>query len=149
VLIGSYEHMLDAKGRVFIPAKWRESLGDMLIVTIGLDTKQEACLYGMSVPEWEHFSEKLSSLPVSDASAQSIRRRLYSMAAACEVDKQGRILIPAQLRDLAGLVKDATLIGVGERMEFWNPGTLAAYNARTETDESYNEALEHLAQMGI
>ena len=147
MLIGSYEHMLDAKGRVFIPAKWRETLGDTLVVTIGLDTKEEPCLYGMSVPEWERFSEKLSSLPVSDASGQGIRRRLYSMAAACEVDKQGRILIPAPLRDLAGLVKDATLIGVGERMEFWNPGALAAYNART--DESYSEALEHLAQMGI
>ena len=147
MLIGSFEHMLDAKGRVFIPAKWRETLGDTLIVTVGLDTKEETCLYGMSMPEWERFSEKLSSLPVSDASGQSIRRRLYSMAAACEVDKQGRILIPAQLRDLAGLTKDATLIGVGERMEFWNPGTLAAYHART--DESYDEALEHLASLGI
>ena len=147
MLIGSFDHMLDAKGRVFIPAKWRETLGETLIVTIGLDTKEEACLYGMSIPEWERFSDKLSSLPVSDASGQSIRRRLYSMAAACEVDKQGRILIPAQLRELTKLVKDATLIGVGERIEFWNPGMLAAYNART--DESYSEALEHLAQMGI
>lgn len=69
------------------------------------------------------------------------------MAAACEVDKQGRILIPAQLRELTNLVKDATLIGVGERIEFWNPESLAAYNART--DETYSEALEHLAQMGI
>jgi MraZ protein len=74
-------------------------LGDTLVVTLGLlDTEREACLSGMSVPEWERFSAKLSALPVSDVSGQAIRRRLYSMAAACEVDKQGRILIPAQLR---------------------------------------------------
>lgn len=147
MLIGSFDHMLDAKGRVFIPAKWRETLGETLIVTIGLDTKDEACLFGMSIPEWERFSHKLSSLPASDASGQAVRRRLYSMAAACEVDKQGRILIPAQLRDSAGLVKDATLIGVGERIELWNPETLAAY--QTRTDGSYSEALAHLAALGI
>ncbi|MEA5048844.1 MAG: division/cell wall cluster transcriptional repressor MraZ [Eubacteriales bacterium] len=148
MLIGSFEHMLDAKGRVFIPAKWRETLGDTLIVTLGLlDTEREACLSGMSVSEWERFSEKLSALPVSDVAGQAIRRRLYSMAAACEVDKQGRILIPAQLRDLAGLTKDATLIGVGERIEIWKPETLAAYNAKTE--EGYGEALAHLASLGI
>ncbi len=148
MLIGSFEHMLDAKGRVFIPAKWRETLGDTLVVTLGLlDTEREACLSGMSVPEWERFSAKLSALPVSDVSGQAIRRRLYSMAAACEVDKQGRILIPAQLRDLAGLAKDATLIGVGERIEIWKPEALIEYNARTE--KGYGEALAHLASLGI
>ncbi len=148
MLIGSFEHMLDAKGRVFIPAKWRETLGDTLIVTLGLlESQREACLSGMSVEEWERFSAKLAALPVTDASGQAIRRRLYSMAAACEIDKQGRILIPAQLRDLAGLTKDATLIGVGERIEIWNAETLAAYSARTE--ESYSEALAHLAALGI
>lgn len=148
MLIGSFEHMLDAKGRVFIPAKWRETLGDTLILTLGLlDSQKEACLSGMSIEEWERFSQKLSSLPVSDASGQAIRRRLYSMAASCDVDKQGRILIPAQLRELAGLNKDATLIGVGERIELWNPEALAAYNAKTE--ENYSEALAHLASLGI
>ena len=148
MLIGSFEHMLDAKGRVFIPAKWRESVGDTLVVTLGLlESGSGSCLSGMSVEEWERFSQKLSALPVSDTQGQAIRRKLYSMAAACEIDKQGRILIPAQLRELTGLNKDATLIGVGERVEIWNPETLAASNASCE--ENYGDALAHLASLGI
>ena len=148
MLIGSFEHMLDAKGRVFIPAKWRETIGDTLVVTLGLlESGSGSCLSGMSVEEWERFSQKLSALPVTDTKGQSIRRKLYSMAAACEIDKQGRILIPAQLRELAGLSKDATLIGVGERVEIWNPETLAAYNVSCE--EYYGDALAHLASLGI
>ena len=148
MLIGSFEHMLDAKGRVFIPAKWRECVGDTLIVTLGLlGTQSEKCLSGMSVEQWALFSQKLSALPITDMGGQAIRRKLYSMAAACEIDKQGRILIPAQLRELTGLNKDATLIGVGERVEIWNPEALAAYNAASE--ENYSEALAHLATLGI
>ncbi len=148
MLIGSFEHMLDAKGRVFIPAKWRESVGDTLVITLGLlESTSAACLTGRSLEEWERFSQKLSALPVSDTQGQNIRRRLYSMAAACEIDKQGRILIPAQLRELTGLNKDATLIGVGERVEIWNPETLAAYNAASE--ETYSDSLAHLAELGI
>jgi MraZ protein len=148
VLIGSFEHMLDAKGRVFIPAKWRESVGDTLVITLGLlETTSASWLSGMSLEEWERFSQKLSALPVTDVKGQAIRRRLYSLAAACEIDKQGRILIPAQLRDLAGLTKDATLIGVGERVEIWNPESLAAYNAACE--ENYGDAMAHLAELGI
>ncbi len=148
MLIGSFEHMLDAKGRVFIPAKWRESVGDTLVVTIGLlESSNVACLFGMSLEEWERFSQRLATLAVTDTKGQAIRRKLYSMAAACEIDKQGRILIPAQLRETAGLTKDATLIGVGERVEIWNPETLAAYNAACE--ENYGDALAHLAAQGI
>ncbi|PKM38990.1 MAG: division/cell wall cluster transcriptional repressor MraZ [Firmicutes bacterium HGW-Firmicutes-9] len=148
MLIGSFEHMLDAKGRVFIPAKWRESVGDTLVLTLGLlESTSAVCLSGMSLEEWERFSQKLSALPVTDVKGQAIRRKIYSMAAACEIDKQGRILIPAQLRDLAELTKDATLIGVGERVEIWNPETLTDYNAACE--ENYGDALAHLAALGI
>lgn len=148
MLIGSFEHMLDAKGRVFIPAKWRECVGDTLIVTLGLlETPSAKCLSGMSVEQWERFSQKLAALPVTDTSGQAIRRKLYSMAAACEIDKQGRILIPAPLRDLAGLSKDATLVGIDDHVEIWNPETLAEYSARCE--ENYGDALAHLAALGI
>jgi MraZ protein len=148
VLIGSFEHMLDAKGRVFIPAKWRESVKDTLVVTLGLlESSETTCLWGMSLEEWERFSHKLSALPVTDTRGQAIRRKIYSLAAACEIDKQGRILIPAQLRDLAGLSKDATLIGVGERVEIWNPESLSAYN--TACEETYGDALAHLAELGV
>jgi len=148
VLIGSFEHMFDAKGRVFIPAKWRESVGETLVLTLGLlDSKMAKCLYGMSMPEWERFSEKLSTLPVSDASGQAVRRRLYSLAAACDLDKQGRILIPAGLREQAGLVKDATLIGVNERIEIWNPAAYLEYTEKSE--ENYGAEMAHLAELGI
>ena len=148
MLIGSFAHSLDAKGRVFIPAKWRESLGDTVILSLGmLSLHSIRCLYGMSVPQWEAFCEKLAKLPVTDVSGQSVRRRIFAMAAACELDKQGRILLPQQLRELVGIGKDATLIGVGDRIELWNPGLLASYNE--QTDEAYEEALSRLAQMGI
>ena len=148
MLIGSFEHMLDAKGRVFIPAKWRETLGDTLIITLGLmETRTVKCLSGMSAEEWERFSRKLSALPVTDTVGQAIRRKLYSMAAACEIDKQGRILIPAQLRETTGLLKDATLIGVDDHVEIWNPETLAEYSEKCE--ENYGDALAHLAALGI
>ena len=78
---------------------------------------------------------------------QAIRRKLYSMAASCEIDKQGRILIPSQLRDLAGLGKDATLVGIDDHIEIWNPETLAAYNAGSELN--YGEDIAHLAALGI
>ncbi len=148
MLIGSYEHMLDAKGRVFIPARWRESLGNTIILTLGiLNSQSVRCLYGMSLPEWEAFSERLGRLPVMDMSGQAVRRKLYAMAAACELDRQGRILIPATLREAAGLGKDLTLIGVGNRIEVGEPGALAGYSEETEC--AYDAALQHLAQLGI
>ena len=88
MLIGSFSHTLDAKGRVFVPAKWRDDVGDTLIVTLGLlGESGTACLYGMSVAEWELFSEKLAALPMTDVTGQAVRRRLYATAAACETDK--------------------------------------------------------------
>ena len=148
MLIGSFAHMLDAKGRVFIPAKWRETLGETVVLTIGvLHTQAARCLYGMSVPQWRIFSDRLAALPVTDVAGQGIRRRLYRMAAACELDRQGRILIPLPLREAAGLSKDVTLVGINDRIEVWNPATLSEYS--TETDEAYEAALTHLAQLGI
>ena len=148
MLIGSFEHMLDAKGRVFIPAKWRESVGDTLVITLGLlESTSAACLTGRSMEEWERFSQKLSALPVSDTQGQAIRRKLYSMAAACEIDKQGRILIPAQLRELAGLTKDATMLGVDNHVEIWNPQSLQEYNIACE--ESYSDSMAHLSEVGV
>ena len=148
MLIGSFEHMLDAKGRVFIPAKWRETIGDTIVVTQGLlGTKDVRCLFGMSVEAWEHFSQKLAELPLTDMAGQAVRRRLYAMATLCETDKQGRILLPAPLRLVAEIDKETTLIGVGNRIELWNPALLAAHTGQME--EGYEEALHHLAELGI
>ena len=148
MLIGTYEHAFDAKGRVFIPARWREAAGDTIVVTEGiLGSGWGRCIFGMSVAQWERFSARLSELPMTDLTAQAVKRRLYASAAACEVDKQGRILIPANLRDRAGIGKDATLIGVGNRLEIWSPTELAAHEE--QTGAAYDEALLHLAGMGI
>ncbi len=148
MLIGSFEHMLDAKGRVFIPAKWREDVGDTLIITLGLlESPTQHCLSGMSVAEWEKLSEKFAKLPMTDTRGQQIRRKLYSLAAACEIDKQGRILIPAQLRELAGLTKDATMLGVDNHVEIWNPQSLEDYNLACEA--SYSDSMTHLSEVGV
>lgn len=148
LLIGTYEHAFDAKGRVFIPARWREAAGDTIVVMEGiLGSGWGRCLFGMSLAQWERFSARLCELPMTDLAAQSVKRRLYASAAACEVDKQGRILIPANLRARAGIAREATLIGVGNRLEIWAPDELAAHGEKTGAD--YDAALEHLAGMGI
>ena len=138
MLIGSFSHTLDAKGRVFVPAKWRDDVGDLLIVTLGLlGDGSTTCLFGMSVSEWELFSEKLAALPVTDVAGQAVRRRLYAMAAACETDKQGRVLVPQMLRDYANLGSDVVVIGVGTRAELWNKDTWESYLA--EKEEGYSD----------
>ena len=116
MLIGSYNHTIDAKGRLFIPAKWREDLGSVFIVTKGFGK----CLFGMSLAQWQVLAEKLASLPMADVEAQDFVRYLSSWATDCELDKQGRILIPPKLREVAQLEKDTTLIGVTSRIEIWN-----------------------------
>ena len=138
MLIGSFSHTLDAKGRVFVPAKWRDDVGDTLIVTLGLlGEGGTACLYGMSVAEWELFSEKLAALPMTDVAGQAVRRRLYAMAAACETDKQGRFLIPPVLRNFAEIDKEVTVLGVSDRIELWSTEKYDAY--QNEDDESIEE----------
>lgn len=148
MLIGSYDHAFDTKGRVFIPAKWRESLGDAVVVMIGLLPDNELhCLFCMSLTEWDQFSARLSQLPVTDMAGQALRRRLYASAASCEIDKQGRILLPRPLRELAGIGEDAMLVGVGNRFEIWSPEQLERHNAAIERD--YGAVLSHLSEMGI
>ena len=148
VLIGSYRYALDGKGRVFLPAKWRAGLGDTLVLFPGiLETGRGRCLYGMPEAAWNRMSEQLSRLPITDLAAQTVKRRLCAMAAACAPDSQGRILIPQQLRDTAELQREAVLIGVGERIEFWNPETLKRYEESTEAE--LDAALRHLSEIGI
>ena len=136
MLIGSFAHALDAKGRVFIPAKWRESLGDILVITQGLLADRELhCLFGMSVAEWDQFSQRLAQLPITDMAGQAVRRRLYASASACELDKQGRILLPAELRAYAGLEKDVTIIGNRNHAEIWATEVWNARRAAVTNDQ--------------
>ena len=115
MFMGTYEHGLDAKGRVIIPAKLREDLGESFVVTLGLD----GCLFAYPMNEWEGFIEKLKELP-GTKEARMLQRHFLANAAPCELDKQGRILAPQTLREFAGLEKDVVLTGNLNRIEVWS-----------------------------
>ena len=124
MLIGEYEHSLDLKGRITMPAKIREDIGEKFIVTKGLD----GSLFGFSLNEWKNFEEKLKSLPLTNKIARDFVRFFLSGATECDIDKQGRFLIPSNLRDYAELEKEVIIIGVGTRIEIWNKNKWNNYN---------------------
>lgn len=116
MFIGEYNHTLDAKGRMFVPSKFREELGESFIVTLGLDN----CLFAFSADEFEQLKRKLDALPISNKDARQFARFFFAGACECETDKQGRIMIPAKLRAYAQLEKNVTVVGVSTRLELWN-----------------------------
>ena len=116
MLIGEFEHSLDAKGRLIMPAKLREDIGERFVVTKGLD----GCLFAFSLTEWTNFEEKLKTLPLSNKNSREFTRFFLSGATECEIDKQGRFLIPNNLRQVANLEKEVIIIGVGTRIEICN-----------------------------
>ena len=130
---GEYHHNLDAKGRLIIPAKFRDQLGMEFTVTRSLD----GCLAMYAAKEWEALEDKLNALPMTNERARKLRRFLLGSANTCEIDKQGRILIPQVLRDKANLDKDITFLGVGDHIEIWNTDL---YNEKYNFDD--DEALE-------
>ena len=137
MLIGEYRHSLDPKGRVNFPAKLREDLGDSFIICKGLDN----CLYVYRMSEWDKLVEKTSALPSSKA--RTIQRFFFASAVCCEPDKQGRVLIPAHLREYAGLTKDVTVIGASVRAEIWDS---ERYQSSCEelTSDSIAESMDEL-----
>ena len=143
MLIGEYEHSLDVKGRLILPAKIREDMGDKFIVTKGLD----GCLFGFSQNEWTNFEEKLKTLPLTNKNARDFVRFFLSGATECEIDKQGRFLIAGNLREYANLEKDAIIIGVGTRIEIWNREKWKSYNS--DENISADEIAENMTMSGI
>ena len=138
-MTGQYQHSIDAKGRLFIPAKLREELGDTFYVTIA---GTDPCLAVYSEEGWEKLTEKFDSLPYSKA--KKAIRQLYSNAAKCEPDAQGRILLPQKLRAYAGLDKDVVIIGVSNRAEIWNAERWAALEAEELNPENLAAVMEEL-----
>ena len=124
MLIGEYEHSLDAKGRLIMPAKLRDDMGEKFILTTGLD----GCLFGFSMSEWEKFEDKLKALPITNKNARNFVRFFLSGATECELDKQGRFLIAGKLREVAKLDKDVTIIGAGTRIEIWDKAKWEEHN---------------------
>lgn len=116
MLIGEYEHSLDAKGRLIMPAKFREDIGEKFIITKGLD----GCLFAFSLDEWRKFEEKLATLPISNKDARAFSRFFFAGAIDCELDKQGRFLISGNLREFAKLLKDVIIVGMNSRIEIWS-----------------------------
>lgn len=143
MLIGEYQHGIDAKGRVFMPAKFREELGENFLVTKGIGK----CLFVFSLEEWNKFADKLKLIPMTDTSSQSFIRMLFASACECEPDKQGRILLPQRLRDFCELTEEAVVIGVGSRVEVWSAQNWQKYNEGAYED--YEATLAKLAQLGI
>lgn len=113
---GEYNHSLDAKGRVIMPAKFREELGESFMLTMGFD----GCICVYSNEEWMTFVEKLRTLPELRREARQTIRHFVARAAQCELDKQGRMLIPQKLREYAGLTRDVVFVGVLSKIEVWS-----------------------------
>lgn len=143
MLIGEYEHSLDAKGRLIMPAKIREDIGEKFIVTKGLD----GCLFGFSQNEWTNFEEKLKTLPLTNKNARDFVRFFLSGAIECEIDKQGRFLIAGNLREYAAMEKEVVIIGVGTRIEIWNKEKWKSYNS--DENISADAIAENMTMLGI
>lgn len=141
MLIGEYEHSVDVKGRLIMPAKLRDEIGYKFIVTKGLD----GCLFVFPLKEWEIFQEKLRALPVSDKNARNFTRFFFAGAIECEIDKQGRFLVSSNLREFAGLDKDVIIIGMNSRLEIWSKEKWQQCDENISADE----IAEHMTDLGI
>ena len=131
MFMGEYRHTVDPKGRLIVPSKFRELLGAEFVVTRGLD----GCLFVYPMESWEAYVEELKKLPLTDRNARLFTRFIIAGATTCELDKQGRILLPAALREFAGLEKDVVLVGVGSRVEIWSKDKWENMNSDTDMDE--------------
>ena len=133
---GEFQHSLDAKGRVIMPARLREGLGERFIVTRGLDQ----CLFAYPMEEWTRLEQKMKQLPFTKGDYRAFARLFFSGAMEVEADKQGRILIPQNLRDHAGIEKEVMIIGVSDRVEVWSE------QAWKEYFNNMNSNFEQLAE---
>lgn len=143
MFMGEYQHVLDAKGRLIMPAKFREGLGERFVITRGLDN----CLFVYPFAEWSLLEQKLKALPFTRSDARAFMRFFFSGAAECELDKQGRVLIPNNLRDHAKLKKDVVVIGVSNRVEIWSQEVWEQYSQ--ETGLSFESIAEKMIDLEL
>lgn len=139
-IFGEYTYNIDDKGRLIVPPKFRNFLGETFVITRGLD----GCLFGFPEGEWQVLQEKLSALPLADKKARAFTRFFYAGAAACAMDKQGRVGIPQGLRDFASLRKNVVIVGVTKRIEIWDKAKWQAYNEATAANLA-----DAMADLGI
>ncbi len=143
MFIGEYEHSLDTKGRIIIPSKFRDKLGEEFVMTKGLDN----CLFVYPKSEWNVFEEKLKTLPLTNKDARAFIRFFFAGASECNLDKQGRVTIPANLRKYSKLDKDSIVIGVSTRIEIWSKDEWEDYN--DDDNLSYESISEKMMELGI
>lgn len=143
MFIGEFEHNIDAKGRLIMPAKFRADLGDEFVVTKGLD----GCLFVYSIDEWSKLEAKIHETPMTTKDARKFMRFFFAGATSCEVDKQGRILLPQKLREHAGLEKEVILAGVSSRIEIWSKNKWNENNIYS--DDEMDSVAENMAELGI
>ena len=143
MFMGEYKHQLDSKGRMIVPSKFRDELSEEFVITRGLDK----CLFGYTFDEWARIEEKMKSLPLTKKDARKFMRLFFSGAAQVEVDKQGRINIPSNLREYAGLKKECTVIGVSGRIEIWD--TDEWENFYTESEDNFEDIAEDLIDFNL
>lgn len=143
MLMGEYLHTIDVKGRIILPIKFREELGENFIITKGLDN----CLFVYDQREWGILEGKLKQLPLAKPEARAFVRFFFSGAMQLECDKQGRFLVPGNLRDYARLEKDVVLIGVSNRVEVWDKAEWEKYN--DEISPTVARIAETLVDLGI
>jgi MraZ protein len=130
MFLGRYTHALDAKGRLAIPARFREAVAEGLVLTRGIDR----CLSLYPLAAWRPLAEKVSALPITDPDARNFRRMVFAEAADLTLDAQGRILLPPELRRYAGLEREALIVGVDTAIEIWSPDRWQAVEALMDTD---------------
>ena len=141
MFMGEYNHTLDTKGRIIVPSKFREQLGVTFVITKGLD----GCLFVYSQEEWKTIEESFRNKPLTSKDARHFARFFFAGACECEVDKQGRILIPTNLREYAGIDKDVVSVGVLNRVEIWSKDR---WNDNGDYD-NMDEIAEHMAELGL
>ncbi len=142
MFIGEYRHSLDDKGRVIVPSKYRDKLGETFVLTKGLD----GCLFIYTLPEWSIFEQKLRSLPLTSTNARKFVRFFLSGAIECNTDKQGRILIPVNLRNYSEMLKDIVFVGMSNRIEVWSDQKWTSYN---EDELDLDLLAEQMEELGI
>lgn len=143
MFIGEYQHTLDPKNRVIMPAKFREKLGDSFVMTKGMDN----CLFIYANDEWSNVEEKLKSLPMTNKDARAFVRFFFAGASECDLDKQGRMVMPTHLKEYAKIDKDLVIIGVSTRIEIWSREEWNKFNS--DANISYEDVAEKMSQLGI
>lgn len=147
---GRFEHSIDAKGRTSLPSRFREVLSaggeSRLVITSGLDP----CLVAYPMNEWLAFEDRLNQLPKFDRSVAMLRRIYVSGAVECDLDKQGRVLIPPTLRQHAGLERDALWAGMGDHIELWCKKRFDSMSGEVlSDDEARRKLIERLSELGL